>query len=134
MRQAAFGVWVGERASSHGAGCGRWSLPNTARLQGGELLEWRAQQPQRMGAGAVQNEDEARQKHAPLQRWASLDHKQVIFDDYYENRALTEENYKSWPDLKCPAVRSKRHLYYACSDEFQATLLLYQTSPPLAHV
>ena len=58
----------------------------------------------------------------------------MTYDDYYENRALTEENYKSWPDLKCPSVRSKRHLYYACSDEFQATLLLYQSSPPLAHV
>ena len=78
------------------------------------------------------------QKHGgsrvPLQRWASIYNEQMSKDDCYGNRVLTEDNYKSWPDLTCPAVRSKRFLLESWKKEFEETLHFYQTFPPLAHV
>ncbi len=70
----------------------------------------------------------------PFERWASLDHEKMIPSDLYDNRAVTRENYKRWPDLNCPAVRSKRYLEDSWKHEFEATLKRNENSTPLAHV
>lgn len=77
---------------------------------------------------------EENQWFLPFERWAALDHAKMIPSDLYDNRSVTGENYKSWPDLNCPALRSKRYLEDSWKQEFEETLKRYAQFTPLAHV